>query len=198
MNKLLPDGILLAQQSPLKNFAREFQGRETRLESGYLLTGLVILIGILLTVWLLSRILDRFEGRRPVDSSRMLFLSLCRAHRLRFSEWWLLFRVAQEQKLDDPARLFLEPQRLDPANLPAGLRPRSEQVDGLRRRLFAGLGENDPGSPEPTNHDAEPPAQAADEGRSSPFPALSSGRSDDCVEAAPPAAPESSSPAASG
>ena len=168
MNALLPDGILLARQSPLENFAREFQGRQTRLESGYLLTGLLILLGILLAIWLLSRLMERFDGRRPVDSSTMLFLSLCKAHRLRWREGWLLFRVAQEQKLTDAARLFLEPKRLESANLTAALRPNSETLERLRRRLFAGLPEGDLPSQEPAGHDAQQAAQAAPE---SPPPA---------------------------
>lgn len=139
----MPAWILLARQSPLEDFAREFQGRETRVEPGYLLTGLAIVTAILLAVWLLSRLLERFDGRRPVDSPTMLFLALCRAHRLRWSEGWLLFRVTREQQLRDPAQLFLEPERLDPANLPAALQPRSEELQRLRRRLFAGLSEGD-------------------------------------------------------
>lgn len=199
MNELLPDCILLAQQSPLENFAREFQGRQTRLESGYLLTGLLILLSILLAIWLLSRLMERFDGRRPVDSSTMLFLSLCKAHRLRWWEWWLLFRVAREQKLSDPARLFLEPEWLESANLPAVLRPRSETLERLRRQLFAGLPEGDLPSPGSTGHDAQQAAQAAaDDPRWSPFPAVRNGLSDDPVEGAPPAAPESPSPAAFG
>jgi hypothetical protein len=195
VNALLPDSILLAQPSPLENFAREFQGREARLESGYLLTGLLILLSILLAIWLLSRVLERFDGRRPVDSSIMLFLSLCRAHRLRWPEWWLLFRVAREQKLNDPARLFLEPERLEPANLPAALRPRSEQLEGLRRRLFAGLAEGDLPIPDPSDHDGQLP-QAADAGdpRSSTFPAVPGEPSDGWVGGAPPATPANPPP----
>jgi hypothetical protein len=200
VNALLPDCILLARQSPLENFAREFQGRQTRLESGYLLTGLLILLSILLAIWLLSRLLERFDGRRPVDSSTMLFLSLCKAHRLRWPEWWLLFRVAGEQKLNDPARLFLEPEWLDPANLPAGLRPRSARLEGLRRRLFAGLPDGDLPVPDPGDHDAEPPPQAADAGarRSSTCPAVPAGPSDPCVGGPPPATPASLPPATLG
>lgn len=141
MIKLLAVRLLLAEKNPLENFAREFQGRDARLQPGYLLTGLLILMLILLAVWLLSRVLERFDGRRPVDSSGMLFLSLCRAHGLRWWEWWLLFRVARAEQLDEPARLFLEPQRLDPGNLPSALQPKSEAVASLRQRLFGKLAE---------------------------------------------------------
>ncbi len=165
MNHVLLHCVLLAQQSPLDNFAREFQGRQTRINSGYLTTGLVILVGMVLAVWLLSLVLDRYGGRRPVDSSLALFLALCRAHRLRWSEWWLLWRVARDQQLKDPARLFLEPKRLDPANLGPVLRLRSEQLEAIRGRLFAGATGDGSQSPEPTDRDAEkasPPPRAED------------------------------------
>ena len=151
MNHVLLDCVLLAQQSPLDNFAREFQGRETRLNSGYLTTGLVILLGMVLAVWLLSLVLDRYGGRRPVDSSLALFLALCRAHGLRWPEWWLLWQVARDHQLKDPARLFLEPERLDPANLGPVLRLRSEQLEAIRGRLFAGERGEGSQHPEPTH-----------------------------------------------
>ena len=165
MNHVLLNCVLLAQQSPLDNFAREFQGRETRLNSGYLTTGLVILLGMVLAVWLLSLVLDRYGGRRPVDSSLALFLALCRAHRLRWSEWWLLWQVARDHQLKDPARLFLEPERLDPANLGPVLRLKSEQLESIRGRLFAGATGDGSQSPEPTDRNAErtsPPPRAED------------------------------------
>jgi len=139
MNDLLLDYILLAQQSPLDNFAREFRGRETRLESGYLTTGLVILLGMLVAVWLLSKVLERYEGRHTVDSSLMLFCALCKAHRLGWRQWWLLWRVARDQQLKDPARLFLEPERLNPANVSPVLRLRAAELESLGGRLFAGV-----------------------------------------------------------
>ena len=143
MTDWLLDCILLARQSPLDNFAREFQGRQTRLESGYLTTGLLIMLGIVAVVWLLSKVMDRLEGRQPVDSSLMLFLALCKAHRLRWSEWWLLWLVARDQKLKEPARLFLEPERLDPVNLGPVLRLRAAQLEVVSGRLFAGLADDE-------------------------------------------------------
>lgn len=173
MNHVLVHCLLFAQQSPLDNFAREFQGRQTRINSGYLTTGLVVLVAMVLAVWLLSVVLDRYGGRRPMDSSLALFLALCKAHRLRWSEWWLLWRVAREQQLRDPARLFLEPTRLDPANLGPIFRLRSGQLEAIRERLFAGATEEGSESREPAEPRAvaAPPAQAEDRGWS-PLPGV--------------------------
>ena len=171
MKNLWLDCILLAQQSPLDNFAREFQGRETRLESGYLTTGILILVGILAACWLLSKVLDHYDGRRPVDSSLMLFITLCKAHRLRWLDWWFLWRVARDQRLDEPGRVFLEPERLDPANVSPVLRLRSEQLAALARRLFAGIAESDGQAPEPGRQEAESRSQPA-EGVDPPSPVL--------------------------
>ena len=162
MSHLMLHCVLFAQKSPLDNFAREFQGRQTRLNSGYLTTGLVIVLALVLAVWLLSQVLERYAGRRPGDSSLMLFLSLCRAHRLRLPEWWLLWRLARVQQLKDPARLFLEPARLDPANLSPVLRLKTGELDAIRRRLFAGTSGDATASREPTLRSAEsasPPPQ---------------------------------------
>ncbi|MFH1919493.1 MAG: hypothetical protein ABIP48_06355 [Planctomycetota bacterium] len=143
MNHLLIDCVLLARQNPLGDLAREFQGRQTRVESGYVTTGVLILVCIVVGVWLLSRVVERLEGRRPVDNSPTLFFALCRAHRLRLSQWWLLWRVARHQHLKDPARLFLESERLHPDNVSPMLRLRAAELEWLGAQLFAEAPEED-------------------------------------------------------
>ena len=137
MNSLLMNCILLAQNSPLEGLAREFKGRQTRLESGYLTTGLVILACLLAGLWVLSRILERRDGTRPVNSPLALFFSLCKAHELSWSQWWLLWRVARHQGLHDPARLFLEPDLLDPLKAGPIMRFRADELKSLAEDLFA-------------------------------------------------------------
>lgn len=149
MSDLLLPYVVLAQASPLEHIAREFQGRQTRVESGYLATGLLIVASVVVAVWILSKVLERYGGRRPIDSSTLLFLSLCRAHRLRWSERWLLWRIARDQRLKDPARLFLEPERLDPAKMPSALRHRGAELGAILGRLFSGLPAEDIAGPEP-------------------------------------------------
>jgi hypothetical protein len=143
MNHILLACVLLAEQDPLENIAREFKGREDRIESGYLWTGLWILLGLVAAIWLLAKVFQLYEKRRPINSSWMLFLSLSKAHRLRWSERWLLWRVARAQQLKDPARLFLDRERLEAANLPPAFRFQAERLEAIRDRLFAGLETDD-------------------------------------------------------
>jgi hypothetical protein len=164
MNVLLPGWIPVAQQDPLKDIARELQGREDR-TSGYLLTLLVVLVGIVVALWVLAKVLQRYEKRRPMNSSLMLFWRLCRVHRLRWTQRWLLWRVARDQQLKDPARLFLEPERLDPCNLHGVLRLRGAQLNAIRSRLFAGIPADEATSPEPAEEHlpAGPPFPPTDD-----------------------------------
>jgi len=163
MNQLLIDCVLLARQNPLGDLAREFQGRQTRVESGYVTAGVLVLMCILVGVSVLSRVMDRLKGRRPVDSSPTLFLALCRAHRLRLSQWWLLWRVARHQHLKDPARLFLEPERLQPGNVSPMLRLRAAELEWLGARLFAEAPEEDEKSRSSSAKPAAGPSSDASE-----------------------------------
>lgn len=135
MNDLLHHGILLAQRSRLEGLSRGFKGQ--RINTGDIVTGLLVLAGIVVVVWALSYLLTLQERRRSYTSPGRLFFSLCKAHRLRWPQWWLLWRVARSQRLRDPARLFLEPERLEPSNLGSSLQMRAAQLKELRERLFA-------------------------------------------------------------
>jgi hypothetical protein len=135
MNYWFDQGILLAQRSRLEGLRKGFRGH--RIDSEEILTGLLILGGIAMAIWLLSYLLRLQEGRRAYSSPLWLFFSLCRAHRLRWSEGWLLWRVARAQRLSDAARVFLEPERLQAANLGPALRRRAAQLEQLRERLSA-------------------------------------------------------------
>jgi hypothetical protein len=129
--------ILLAQRGRLEDLARGFRGRRTRIETDDVITGLMVLGVIALAVWILSYVTKVREPGRSYTSPSRLFLSLCRAHRLRWSERWLLWRLARAQRLRDPGRLFLEPERFEAAHLGPALRQRADQLAQLRDRLFA-------------------------------------------------------------
>ena len=139
MNRLLGDWTLTAQRSRLDEVTSVFRNRPSQIDTQYVLTGLLVLAAIVLGMWLLSQLLARQERRRSYNSAWMLFLSLSKAHRLSWPDRWLLWRVARHQGLRDPARLFLEPERLADNNLGPALRLRGAQLKGLRGRLFAGL-----------------------------------------------------------
>lgn len=89
--------------------------------------GLVILFGL---VRMARRFAHRWHNSHPG-----LFCSLCRLHRLDRNSRRLLKQVAQCYRLAQPARIFIEPQWLDPARL-TPLRARSAEIVALRNRLF--------------------------------------------------------------
>lgn len=160
MNHLLYHGILLAQRSRLEALRDGF--RRHRINADDIVMWLMILGGIVAALWLLSYLVTLQERRRGFMSPILLFLSLCKAHRLRWSERWLLWRVARAQRLRNPARLFLEPERLQAVKPGWGSRTRSGKLEGLRERLFAGLEQEqreqavEPQKPD-TRHAGTPP-----------------------------------------
>ena len=139
MNRLLYHGIVLAEGSRLEGLSREFRGRRSRFDTQDIVIALMVVAAIAVAIFLVSYYLNLQERRRGSVRPLRLFLSLCQAHRLRWSERWLLWRVSRIQRLRDPARLFIEPQRLQPANLGRSLRARQAQFDDIRGRLFGQL-----------------------------------------------------------
>ena len=187
MNRLLGDWTLTAQRSRLDEVTSVFRNRPSQIDTQYMLTGLLVLAAIVLGMWLLSQLLARQERRRSYNSAWMLFLSLSKAHRLSWPDRWLLWRVARHQGLRDPARLFLEPERLADNNLGPALRLRGAQLKALRGRLFAGL-ESRPGRPAgspPSPGEPSPPQTAAEP------PSLSFPIADNPALDVPPWAPQS-------
>ena len=113
MNHLLNQSLLFAQRSRLDGIANNFRGRAAGIDRSDIANGVLVLAIIVLVVWLLSYMLSTQERRKPFSSPLMLFLSLCRAHRLNWRERWLLWRVARSQRLRDAARIFIEPARFE-------------------------------------------------------------------------------------
>jgi hypothetical protein len=134
MNYLLARGILLAQRGRVDSLSSGFRGR--RFETRDIVICLSVVAGVAVAVGLLSYLLRIQERRRGRPSPLRLFLSLCKAHRLRWSQRWLLWRVARAQRLRDPARLFLEPRRLLPAGLGLRFEGRWAQLEEIYDRLF--------------------------------------------------------------
>jgi hypothetical protein len=141
MNFLRPPAILAAEANRWDDvssgFRSGFEGR--RIEPFELVLGLLIIVGIVLFAWLLSYLLKLQERHRTYSSPFRLFLSLCKAHGLRWREYWWLWRLARSQGLRAPARLFLEPERFATASLSPPLRRRAELLARLRDRLFVEL-----------------------------------------------------------
>lgn len=156
--------ILAADRVAWDGLARQF--RERDFDARQALVGLGILLLAAVAVWFLSRLVNVLERRAGYDGPKRLFVELCRAHALSWSEAWLLWRTARAQRLADPSRVFVEPERLAPVNLPRGLRMHAERLDRIAGRLFArqsGSGEKPslvepPPGPHPLLPTPTPPA----------------------------------------
>ncbi|MBN2475362.1 MAG: hypothetical protein JXB62_12190 [Pirellulales bacterium] len=157
INHTICRAVLLAQQGRLGDLARPFKGRRTRIDVGDVVAGLLILAGIIAAAWLLYRLLAQLERRGSYFSSGALFLALCRAHRLGWSQQRLLWRVAWFHRLREPARLFLEPERFDPMQLDPAWRLYAAELDRLRRVLFADPQKQEPDQQRPATPLSPPP-----------------------------------------
>lgn len=134
---------MLANRDPrLDGIASGFRQRQAANGPGAMLGLLLFFAGLVIVFWLVARTSDRYERPRATNSPWRLFFSLAKVHRLRWSEIWILWTVARRQRLADPARLFLEPERLSQAQQGAASSSRSQTLHSLSKRLFAELQEN--------------------------------------------------------
>ena len=130
--------MLLADRTArLEDLTRQFRERRAAMSPSMAVAVLAIVTGIVLGFWLWARVAERREQSRGANRPWRLLWSLARAHGLRGPEIWCLWRLARYQRLTDPARLFLEPERLSAEQ--AGQIAKPELLESLRVRLFAGL-----------------------------------------------------------
>lgn len=128
---------LFASASRLESMGGRFRKGSKSFDIGDLLVWAMVLAVIGLLIWLLVRYKERQDGPDRTNSPRRLFGELCRVHSLKFKDRWLLRRVARWQRLSQPAKLFLEPERFDTANLSIRLRSKHARLEKLREQLFA-------------------------------------------------------------
>ncbi len=103
---------------------------------------ILIALGFLAVLVLVGLLCCFTESRRKPAAFHgpwRLFFTLAKAHRLGVLDVWILWRAACAHQLDDPARVFLEPERLDTQALPRRLARQAARLDSLKRRLFADL-----------------------------------------------------------
>jgi hypothetical protein len=101
--------------------------------AGSLLLLLLLVVSCALLVWVVNRVVAARQQQRRY-SPRALFRELCRAHHLSFGERWILRKLAAQHKLDQAARMFVEPDKLVAAH-PMGEHHRAT-IAHLRRKLF--------------------------------------------------------------
>jgi hypothetical protein len=128
--------ILLAEHSRPGD---AFRGRGMAGAGQETLLGFLILVAVLAGLWALLQISSLGSRRRASRSPLRLFLSLCRAHRLSWSERWLLWRIARARGLKNPAQVFLDPEGFRPVGLQGGLGRKAQRLRQIGARLFAGL-----------------------------------------------------------
>ena len=109
---------------------------------------------LFVAIILVQQIAEQYREDRYANP-HALFRELCRKHRLGFANRRLLRRLADAWKLDEPALLFVQPERFKIDELPLDLRYQQSRLEQLQQRLFgppvAGLSEagNEPGSQTP-------------------------------------------------
>ncbi|MEE8450993.1 MAG: hypothetical protein V3R99_03730 [Thermoguttaceae bacterium] len=143
MNHLIDHAILLADASRWSNMSQRFRGQRTRIDLNDIMTGLLILCIAICVFWVLSVVIRLQDRHRTFTSPMAMFLSLCKAHRLRLSQGWLLWRVARAHRLRDPALVFVRPELFNPARLGPSLQLRTAQLKRLGDMLFVETDEDD-------------------------------------------------------
>ncbi|MGA2798715.1 MAG: hypothetical protein ABSE63_14130 [Thermoguttaceae bacterium] len=153
----------LAEQDRMQDLFRAFRATQAREGMGEVVYGLMILAGIVVVMFILSVAINHRRQREGYTSPLGLFLNLCRAHRLKWRERWLLWRLARIEQFSDPARLFLEPEWFASSSLPVELRQHAAKLKNIRDRLFADMRESLKASDEEQSDAAGPiePAGAA-------------------------------------
>jgi hypothetical protein len=127
--------ILLAEHSRSESFRESFR---TRGATGHddMLLGLLIVATLVAGMWAVSRLLGLRRQRRGHNSPWRLFWALCKAHHLTWSDSWLLRRLARDQRLHDPGRLFLETERWEEKNLGPRFAQQHGRLNALRAQIF--------------------------------------------------------------
>ena len=138
--------ILFASRTD--NFRDGFRGRATPGHSDTVL-GLLIVAAIIAGMWAISRLVALRRKRHGYNNPWRLFWALCKAHRLSWSDSWLLRRVARVQNLRDPGRLFLEAERWEEKNLGPRFFLEFPRLKALQKQIFAGGAQEPADEPAP-------------------------------------------------
>ena len=141
MNAMLMRIILLGRTNMFESLRRHSQ-RSGQIDIGDLWLALAAFGGLAVLLIVLAKLFPSNEKTKTINSPLRLFWALCRAHRLKLSQRWLLWRIARDYELKDPALLFVEPELLDVDMLDAGLAGRAAAIKSLHERLFGGLAED--------------------------------------------------------
>lgn len=126
---------LLLAQSNVEEMGRHFSRDGGGIAIDRLLIGLLIIGSIAVSLWLFSMYYN-WKENNGAHSPGALFHQLCKAHKLDFRSCRLLRQLASLQKLSHPARLFLEPERFNPANLNPAMKQHQAALVKIRNTIF--------------------------------------------------------------
>ena len=132
MNKLT-SWLLWADRDKFHQMGDNFRGEHAQVDTNEILIALLCLSCVVIALWLLSQYVARRERSKRLYSPWRLFKELCQAHGLDRSHRQALKRLARQQQLEHPARLFLEPERFEQA---ASTQERELYLQ-LKSKLFA-------------------------------------------------------------
>ena len=109
--------------------------RANQAETGQMLVYLLSAAAVITAVCVVMAGITHFVRKRRAYSHSGLFAGLCKEHGLDRSNRQLMVRIARHFRLKHPARLFLEPQLLDPAKLASVAGGDSRKLAALQMRL---------------------------------------------------------------
>ena len=128
--------VILAESARWQSMGSGLRGRRAQVDGEDVLLGVGVLVAVIVAVAMISRFRSRHDGRTAFNSPRALFRSLSKAHGLGWKNQRLLGHIAKWQRVAQPSRLFLEPDRFEAVNLSRSLRKRQKEIQALRERLF--------------------------------------------------------------
>jgi hypothetical protein len=129
--------ILVAESERSRQVMQAFRSAKNDESLNHAWLGLMLLAAGLVALASIAILVQQRWRRRMASSSRGLFIELCRAHRLKWPQRRLLWRLAQSQKLTAPAGLFVTPECFEIGRLTVEMRPDAEELRRLCARLFA-------------------------------------------------------------
>jgi hypothetical protein len=139
--------VLLADEDRFRLMSEGFRGQRRALGGSDLLLLLLIVAGMALAVWGLSRLAARRDRDRRIHSPKALFSELCQAHGLDRPARQLLLALARQHGLAHPAQIFVQPELCSAPSGAGPLQSRRAEIESLRGRLFG----PPPTSPAPTS-----------------------------------------------
>jgi hypothetical protein len=127
---------LLAEQPQWRALGGNLLAQQSRLDVAKTLSVLLFLATLVISIWILSKLLAQSDQPRVYNNARALFRNLCQLHGLSPTERSLMRQLASYGRLAQPAELFLRPECFLSERLPPELQAKHPQIESIRRRVF--------------------------------------------------------------